>query len=407
MSQGLRILGVGRVGPVVAAGLIAAVACAGCGNPQVPSAIGSKTGQSSSSVSLTSATQSRSSATSGAVRNILARMTRVYIGVDGTGWGFVGDTLWVTTNNGAAWMNVTPLNLPSGTAMSSAFFVNARTGWVSYTEGIGSGTNCGVLRTTNGGHTWAATKVGVSGSTVFTSGYLDFVNSSDGWLTAVVSGAMGADQSVLYHTSDGGAEWADISVTSGLPSGGLGTENGVVFLNGTDGWWVGGTLFKGPIGLYHSTDGGKTWAFQELPTPSGLSLTQVENNGVQVNAPRFFGDGDGVLTLTTATGVAIYSTTNGGATWDATITLPGESNAPQFVSLSTAWRVDTSGAGVQITHDGGKTWSAIEMPAGYSGGEFYMQGVQAAVILGEGNTLWRTADGGKTWTAITAIVREP
>jgi hypothetical protein len=186
--------------------------------------------------------------------------------------GTVNGGIWRTTDATAASPTWVPLtdHLPS-LAISDLEFspadpthrtLYAATG--SYSNGVDGGPGAGVYRTTDGGATWS-----VLGSRVFGKRRLrDVVPTAIDGGRVVLAGARDDPATNtgggVYRSADGGATWALISATGGLPPG------PVSFLTGDPGnpYRFYATI-QGPssTGIYRSDDGGLTWA----PKDQGLA----------------------------------------------------------------------------------------------------------------------------------------
>ena len=200
-----------------------------------------------------------------------------------------------------------------------------------------------------------------------------FVSPMQGW-------AVGED-GVILVTSDGGDSWTPqvSGVTVNL--------NDVFFVSPTTGWAVGGSQT-----ILHTDNGGSTWTVQNSSTS-----IQVELYSVFFTSPTtgFAAGSNG------APGI-IYTTTNGGATWQVS-SAPIEKGIFRifFTTSNNGWLTGRYGI-VYATTDGGSTW-VQKLPAGAN----IMQH-RYGLFMYDNNKGWvcgaslvgvkRTDDGGDTWT---------
>ena len=125
---------------------------------------------------------------------------------------------------------------PSQSDLHGVFFLDKRTGWVVGSEGT-------ILRTGNGGKTWARHASPVQRTFLAVT----CTTARDCWILA--------DDGALVATIDGGRVWSTIGRVADLPS--EGGERGVgqlFFLDRHHGWVVHGQSVQGTV------DGGRTWA---------------------------------------------------------------------------------------------------------------------------------------------------
>ncbi len=115
----------------------------------------------------------------------------------------VGDSAKVlrTTNGGGTWAPISVSNMRSGSDNQAAFFLTASIGWVG---GENVNFNNSVFRTTNGGGTWATQSIPISRSVRD----LFFVDANNGWLAAGDG---------IAHTADGGVTDVRELPPSGIP----------------------------------------------------------------------------------------------------------------------------------------------------------------------------------------------
>ena len=169
-----------------------------------------------------------------------------------------------------------------------------------------------------------------------------------------------------------------------------------------------------------TSDGGASWTWSRTGGVAGFTGAE----GVQ-----FVSTSDGWAWGADATGKngVVLRTTDGGATWQSSLTIPGlPSLSVSFADPSTGWLVagedfsEFSGYDVlSSTTDGGQTWSVpVALPQDNGLATFTAlapQGGDSAVLVqnlwsrdaGIGDVtateVWRTTDGGATWLAPTTL----
>jgi photosystem II stability/assembly factor-like uncharacterized protein len=231
------------------------------------------------------------------------------------------------------------------------------------------------------------------------------VTASTGWAWV--------DPSELWRTTDGGADWTDVTP----PSAALRTSpvEAHYFLDETHAWIAashGSTnSAEHYITTFRTTDGGKTW--QEGAPVDGPSTTSDlfpklffidQNHGwlllaAQSSAPK-------------ASTSSLYSTDDAGLHWNFTSSVPWafqEISGPLplivFSSLTTGWILAT-GSSLLVTHDGGAAWHVQPLPVTTSAGsslrvpQFFDP--QHGLTLSWSSptaraVLLATSDGGSTW----------
>jgi len=196
-------------------------------------------------------------------------------------------TILRTTDGGAHWTIQTSGYEGAGVQLFGVSFTDA-----SHGAAVGSnfffsgGGNAVVLRTTDGGNTWA-TKYSDPTSGVMLFG----VSFSDANTGTVIGIDFNAGAALILRTTDGGETWANQNVPPAL-------YQGISFTDADNGTIVG----LGGI-IVRTTDGGNNWTQQDSGTTNDLfsvSFTDA-NNGTAVGTD-----------YTTAT---VLRTTDAGATW--------------------------------------------------------------------------------------------
>lgn len=216
------------------------------------------------------------------------------------GWIWVDHSLRWTTNGGLSWTDITP-SAVANKAILAVDFPDATHGWMMSV--FPPGPELYLSRTSDAGATWNTTLFGDCASDELPGGiFLNALDSLHAWAVIRLPGSSNFSDGVLFRTTDGGATWTQLSIPSGNP---------VHFISPTVGWTLGG---PGRDVLYHSTDGGDSWAPQGVnPAPSGTP-------DVIFNLPTFSTSVDGVLPVVeydqSTSQVDFYVSDDGGTTWN-------------------------------------------------------------------------------------------
>jgi hypothetical protein len=192
-----------------------------------------------------------------------------------SGWALGDGYTLRTVDGGLTWYNVLP-------ASGNGYFPNASRGWVL----SGNILN----RTTDGGRTWTQTQVPFSG------GLIQFINDANGFVLNGEGVGMMKQPIYFYQTTDGGATWTlkytDDPLAEGtnpsIPFSGF--KNSMTFRDTLRGWISGNSPAVGSVYLYKTTDGGTTWAQQNLTLPSGYSSAFIDAGALQ-----FFNANDAII----------------------------------------------------------------------------------------------------------------
>lgn len=328
-----------------------------------------------------------------------------------TGWALVQQPssttapviLARTTNQGSTWTDVTP----SGATGSFAFDpVGPTTAYVAAIQPTQSVT---VYVTTDGGKSWT------HGSAVPIkygdgNGYLS-VNGQDVWMEIGAPGMANALPAQLFASTDGGLTFHLVTQSAQSP-GAQSTFPGfgpVVFLDASHGFTSAVHGGMDGLGLYQTTDGGKTWSAVNLP-----------GGAQQAGLPVFSGH-NGLVWAIQASSASnptpvLFSTTDGGASWKAQqIPLGSDSVATNYdVFSGTGAVVGGMSGNVYSTSDGGATWNTVQ--PGSDAKTLLASNVMTSVsfsssqvgwaLMGpkgtalQSQTLYLTTDGGQSWTQV-------
>jgi photosystem II stability/assembly factor-like uncharacterized protein len=279
------------------------------------------------------------------------------------------------------------LEQPTGQALAGVqrvVFATPQVGWVvgGYRTAPAAGTNAfgSLLRTTDGGSTWAAVDLA---PTKTANGFRSFYPVNEQLVYGVaddlaLSLVPGARSRFVYKSPDGGQNWQQLPST-GFFDGDLAfpaAEVGVAAYSAA---------------LNRTTDGGNTWQ----PVWDG---TQLRSWVSQVQFPT--------ATTGYATGNCVLKTTDQGQTWQALPWTHGLINQMAFVDANVGFAQTISGiicdpgpctgpvvpSALYRTQDGGQTWQLLQSPA-----DGYYAFVSAQEIYRAGKTIEHTRDAGQTW----------
>jgi uncharacterized protein (TIGR03437 family) len=284
--------------------------------------------------------------------------------------------LWKSNDSGLTW---TPIdNLPFA-------YLQALVADPTSPKTLYAATNdAGFFRSTDGGATWTQANHGLA-TTQLQSLAIDPVHPQTLFTTGNASSIS------VYRTVDGGNTWTlvDSTQNSGTAKVAVDPQNPSIV------YWNGGGLTR------KSTDGGTTWA--NVPFP-GTSITALALD------PRASGSIWAYSTAILqkpplpSTPSYIYHSSDGGATW-AQIATPTPANPP-------GWTIDPANTPSIVynglsyrTTDDGATWTPFSASP-------VSDGTTSAVTVDPSGTLYAAAykvgiytsrDHGQTWTAIGAL----
>jgi photosystem II stability/assembly factor-like uncharacterized protein len=224
-----------------------------------------------------------------------------------------------TTDGGSTWAASYLKDNPN---LYSVHFVSTTTGFV-VSEGVNNRAN--VYKTTDGGLTWAIKAY--ADSSLFYK--IKFASTGSGYLLGATPWGP-----ILGKTTDQGETWTSDAISSTQP---LGIDfDG----NNLNGWYVG---VKGII--YKSISGGTNWSLQ-------ISQTLENLESVQVVTPT--------LVFVVGEKGTVLKTTNGGSVWTQLPTIFTEDLYDlHFINDKVGWVVGGTATGkgkIFKTSDGGATW---------------------------------------------------
>lgn len=332
------------------------------------------------------------------------------------GWALTHDDLVSTDDGGATWRSIRPGNVAAST-IRAVYFLDTRDGWVASWSPDDPAGRVTVNRTSDSGRTWMASHVpdryldGVGITSI------DAIDPGTIWVQVQGVGSSASSFGGLYLSQDGGISWVPgITIPGGWP---------VRFSSPSDGW-----TFARPLRdeLEVTADAGRTWQRAVIDPPPGH-----ERDDVAFDLPTFTGDLGilltGILPVTLygppdvvtgdrATTLAIYTTSDGGATWRFAASVGQTTALGEGATIASAildpqeWLVasDPEKPALSRTTDGGRTWTDLEA-TGLDGFVDALRFVDAtdgwALTQREGSNfhLSATSDGGRTWRPLDPVGR--
>jgi len=335
------------------------------------------------------------------------------------------------SSGGGAGASVGPADgpVPPGLRVESVTFIDVDSAWaLGFAPCLvpQQWSTCpAVVRSRDGGKTWAG--VPAPGHAAAYLGDIRFATDKDGWVVArapVVPSDPGAVTGALYATHDGGSTWAKVGLTD--PVLRVETSGGRV-------WVSTGTAGAARHAIYSASIHSDT--FTKVTDASGAELAlhgayaYVYGTGTSLVVLRNGGttttrglpcDPDHRSTVLLAVSAdqsvavlcggapsggdqdkAVFTSTDGGATWAAAGT---PDRAGQAASLAaTTTDIFVAGVGMPVRARGADgTWAAVPLAPGPDGGFGFVgftndtHGV--ALAIQPSNGLAQTTDGGRTWT---------
>ena len=243
--------------------------------------------------------------------------------------------------------------------------------------------------------------------------HFEMFDQMDGW---------GFTEDKLVITGDGGTTWTDIT-PAGVTK--LGYSASVYFLDLTTGWLVSPNDDFLTGTLYYTTDGGSNWTSMAVPFSGGsFDFINASTGFILVGRGAAAG----------SAAVDIYSTSDGGVTWNAVYTMQlgvggdvnslpfsGQKSGFAFLDGLKGWvggNIPMDGYIYLYTSlDGGHVWMKQNpvLPTGYESAmtevmspRFFndLQGVLPIRIMTDSFTFdfYRTQDGGVTWTSTEPVI---
>jgi photosystem II stability/assembly factor-like uncharacterized protein len=191
------------------------------------------------------------------------------------------------------------------------------------------------MHTADGGASWQTQYSGAAYHGAFFD--IDFADDTHGW-AAGLTADWPVGHPMVARTTNGGASWSFVP----LP-GATGSPRAISFVDALHGWAITSLTSAWPSQIYVTVDGGLTWTLQ-------YSTSAVLSDITFVDALHGWATGGG-------NGLAVLSTTDGGASWNTQQVPIAYVQAGQhvtFIDRLHGWVA--CGPLIQATADGGQTW---------------------------------------------------
>lgn len=319
-------------------------------------------------------------------------------------WGITETEIVRTNDGGITWYDVTPQDLTETGVTVETFILDNDHVWVQKPDFNNFPNNGLLYHTADGGLNWAIS------STPFSGGDVNFIDENRGWMLADLGVGAGSNGVAVFQTGDGGATWVqtytndpnDPEASDSLPLGGIKAD--LLPLNMQTAW-VGGVVYSpGTVYLYRTEDGGRNWSPVALELPAG---TQNSELTIEEDYIHFVSPTDGFLVLRLSgesTQTAVYTTSNGGESWTLTPTLIPEAGMVNFLSAEEI--VIYNGEQFYVTRDAAKTWTTVTPDIVFGDAFATMDFVNpnsgwVVTIADNERSLYRTHDGGTTWLPVS------
>ncbi len=293
-----------------------------------------------------------------------------------TGWVVGSNFVYKTTDGGLNWQIQDTISLSATHCGCEALFaIDSLTAmYADYS------TMRGILQTSDGGSTW----YNVDTSHYYYSDF-KFVNEKLGF--AACGSPPSYDSGVVRRTTDGGLNWNTIASIF-LPNGG--GFAGISFVDSLNGWAVSSRGW-----VYHSTDGGFSWKFQDSVgrsiSPSRPYLPCSDIQFTSLDSGWVVG-GVGVEPV-------LARTTDGGKTWvrdDITQFTRSSLYEIHMINSQIGWFVGMFyGPTLAKTTDGGFTWSD-QLPVHDNLASISMVNENVGYAVGRSGRIYKTENGGVT-----------
>lgn len=279
------------------------------------------------------------------------------------GWLLTDSALFLTRDAGQSWATLAP---ETGSALLiAAFFLDEVNGWLLAVSQSEAGDPAyTLLRTRDGGRTWAHKPLGLfapgAPEAFAESAHLFFLDAQTGWLVVKQAGSANFSLGALFHTADGGETWARQTIPLGEP---------VRFVTPEIGWTAGGVT---GAELYRTTDGGASW--------QPVSLEWGDAARAQLQPPLFDSRKSGAMPVVVRdeSGARLEwrTTADAGETWQRarSFSLPRGLQRLEWRTAQLGWALSAEGrcnsetctttTRLLRTSDGGETWSPLRLPGG-------------------------------------------
>lgn len=265
-------------------------------------------------------------------------------------------TVVKTTDGGATWA----LDTVPGAAGLDLRAIAATSAASAHAISIGDSSR--IYRTTDGGRTWS-----LRWSAARKGTFLDAIRFWDGRHGIAMSDPVDG-KFLLLTTDDGGATWREIPAERVPPAlngeGGFAASGSCLTVYGRSHVWFasGGARVAR---VYHSADRGRTWQVYDTPIRAGAASAGIFSVAFRDARHGVIAGGDYQQPALRGRNVAL--TADGGATWtlvDSASSPAGYRSAVTFVPATNGRELVAVGlTGTDVSRDGGLTWTQTDSVA--------------------------------------------
>ena len=262
-------------------------------------------------------------------------------------------TVLRTTDGGATWANVSP----AGAEKLDIRDVDAIDARTAYALSIGNGDQSRIFKTTDAGASWVTQFVSADADAFF-----DAMAFWDGRRGLAFSDSAGGVMRILI-TEDGGGTWTRIppsTLPAALDNEGAFAASGTnVAVWGTQHAWI-GTGAAATARVLRTTDGGRTWAVANTPLAAGPT-SGIYSVAFRDALHGIVVGGDYSKETEAVDNAAV--TSDGGRTWTLVRGLGGFRSVVTPVPGGNGRQWMAVGpSGADRTDDDGQTWTPVEVP---------------------------------------------
>lgn len=262
-------------------------------------------------------------------------------------------TVLRTADGGATWANVSP----AGAETLDIRDVDAIDGHTAYALSIGNGDQSRIFKTTDAGRTWATQFVSPDADAFYDA--MAFWDRNRG----IAFSDSAAGQLRILTTSDGGATWTRVppqSLPAALDNEGAFAASGTnVAVWGAQHAWI-GTGAASTARVLRTSDGGRTWTVAATPLAAGPT-SGIYSIAFRDALHGVIVGGDYSKEAVAVDNAAI--TSDGGATWRLVRGLGGFRSVvtPTPGGTGRQW-LAVGPSGADRSDDDGQTWTPVEIP---------------------------------------------
>lgn len=259
-----------------------------------------------------------------------------------------------------------PQNSGTSQLLTSSFFVNAQTGWVTGINGV-------IIKTTNGGTNW----VTQYNSTFNSLSSIHFIDSQTGWAVGYRAGL-----SRVLKTVNGGTNWTE------LVNNNLGfVLTRIQFIDFITGWASGSGGYNSQAVILKSTNSGANW------------ITQYDTTGILTYTINDIYFANSLTGYAVGWNNKILKTTNGGNYWfyQNNNVVGGMFNAVHFLDANIGF---AAGSDIYKTTDGGNNW--IQYGFNHNVMSVKMLNQNLAYASGSSGKIIKTTNGGNNWNIVVS-----